>query len=126
MFPVLARLLWLGSLLHSVESNGVFMLKNMGFLSTLGIQSAADAVSGETGLLICLIWVAIICGIVWSLWMETNATTESWRTYYIFKTNEVDISAQILKDLPVRTKPKTLDRRSSSIAKSSIDASNQV
>jgi hypothetical protein len=85
--------------------------------------------SGNTGLIICCVWIVVLCGIVWSLCLETDATSTFWSsTSSIFKLIPLNGENQIIVDLPIRM-PRTVERRSSSFAKSNLlnlDPSDQV
>lgn len=126
MWPVFIWVVSFGLTLRCVESNGTFMLKNMDFFAVLANRSESDPISIESKLCIGCLCFGVVVGVIWLLWEETKATTNFWKSSYIFHRDDRDQDDQIVKDLPERNVPKKLDRRSSSIAKSSMDASNQV
>ena len=108
-----------------VATLNVDMLTHMDFFSAYGIPIKALQ-AGNAGTIICCLWMVVLVGIIWSLWLESNATTSFWSsTSGIFNSFPVNEDNQIIKDLPIRM-PRTVDRRSSSFAKIHIDPSDQV
>jgi hypothetical protein len=100
-------------------------LTHMNFFSAYEIPIKALQ-AGNTGTIICCLWMVVLVGVIWSLWLESNATSAFWSsTSGIFKSIPVNVDNHIIKDLPIRM-PRTVDRRSSSFAKVQIDPSDQV
>ena len=117
------RFIGLSMMAPVVNSNGLLLLKKMNLLPAPQ-PSFEGFLSDYTRILMCCLWICIICMIIWSVWLESKITVDFWGGSYLFKKNEFVEAGQIIKNLP---EPRRIDRRSSSISvKSSISAVDAV
>ncbi len=112
-------------MLEIMHAKGSPMLLYMDALSAYEVPMKILQ-AGNTGLLVCCLWIVVLLAIFLSLWLETNATSTFWSsTSKIFKSIPSNDGNQLIVNLPVRM-PRTVDRRSSSFVKCNLDASDQV
>jgi hypothetical protein len=115
----------LSSMLEIMHAKGNLMLMYMDAFNAYEFPMKILQ-AGNTGIIICCLWIVVLLGIFWSLWLETNATSTFWSsTSSIFKSLPLNGENLIITNLPVRM-PRTVDRRSSSFAKLNLDPSDQV
>lgn len=103
-------LLCFGLLAPVVDSNGLLLLQKLKLIPAP--KSIMDElISDKTGIVVCVVWICIVCLMIWSVWLESKITIDMWGGSKLFKRNEVN-------DLPIkssnpldRAEPRRIDRR---------------